>query len=360
MVEQKYEPIHLQGERAWRTYTGGRNIDRLQGREPAEDTHFPEEWMYSVTRAFNSGREDIVEGLTHLADDPSVTLKELIEGDPEGMLGAERVRQWGNVPGVLIKIIDSAERLTVQVHPDQETAMRLFHSRFGKTECWHILGTRDDVENPCLYMGFRESITREEWVECFEQQDYARMLSLMNALPVRPGETYLVRGGLPHAIGEGCTLVEIQEPTDYTIRVEKVTPTGYTIDDVMCHQGLGFERMFDCFSYVGRDEEATRAYCCIPAKEEGNGVRCLVGYEDTPCFRMTEETICDTRSYPASGEFACLYVVEGTGTLRCGEHTWSIGINSQFFIPARCRDYEIVADENQAVRLLWFYGPALS
>lgn len=356
----KYEPIRLQGARAWRTYTGGRNIDRLMGLDHAEDSHFPEEWMFSVTRAINSGREEIVEGLSYLADEPEVSLKERIESDPEGMLGAERVRHWGAVPGVLIKIIDSAERLTVQVHPDKEHAMSLFHSRFGKTECWHILGTRDDVENPCLYMGFREGITREAWVDCFNRQDYPGMLSLMNALPVQPGETYLVRGGLPHAIGEGCVLVEIQEPTDYTIRVEKVTPAGFTIDDAMCHQGLGFERMFDCFAYDGRDETATRDYCCIQPIDEGNDVRCLIGYEETPCFRMMEQIIRTTQSFSGEGEFVCLYVASGEGTLRCGDKTWSIGTDTQFFIPAECEDYIITANDNTPIRLLRFYGPALS
>lgn len=93
-------------------------------------------------------------------------------------------------------MIDSKERLTVQVHPDRETAKRLFGSPFGKTEYWHILNTREDCEEkPCLYLGFKEGITRKEWEKCFFEQDYDRMLGLMNCLEVKPGETYLVKGG---------------------------------------------------------------------------------------------------------------------------------------------------------------------
>ena len=95
--------------------------------------------MYSVTRAFNAGREEIVEGLCKIAggEYDEKTLKEYIDSDPEEILGKKHVETWGNTPGVLIKMIDSKERLTVQVHPDRETAKRLFGSPFGKTECWH-------------------------------------------------------------------------------------------------------------------------------------------------------------------------------------------------------------------------------
>lgn len=170
----KREPVCVLGERVWRTYLGGREIGKIHGDEKAEDSHFPEEWMYSVTRAFNAGREEIVEGLCKIAggEYDEKTLKEYIDSDPEEILGKKHVETWGNTPGVLIKMIDSKERLTVQVHPDRETAKRLFGSPFGKTECWHILNTREDCEEkPCLYLGFKEGITRKEWEKCFFEQD---------------------------------------------------------------------------------------------------------------------------------------------------------------------------------------------
>ena len=77
------------------------------------------------------------------------------------------------------------------------------------------------------------------------------MLSCLHKVPVKKGDTFIIRGGVPHGIGAGCFLVEIQEPTDYTIRTERVTPSGLPVADAMCHQGLGFEKMFDCFDYQG-------------------------------------------------------------------------------------------------------------
>ena len=85
----KREPVCVLGERVWRTYLGGREIGKIHGDEKAEDSHFPEEWMYSVTRAFNAGREEIVEGLCKIAggEYDEKTLKEYIDSDPEEILG---------------------------------------------------------------------------------------------------------------------------------------------------------------------------------------------------------------------------------------------------------------------------------
>lgn len=243
----------MDAPRVWRTYTGGRRLERLYGCCDGKVSQFPEEWIMSVVSARNPGREgDPEDGMSHLPDYGGCTLKELLELDPAYYLGEKHAKRYGAFPGVLVKLIDSSERLTVQVHPDRERARRLFHSEYGKTECWHIL---DDTPNqgirPYVYLGFRPGITRERWKELFFRQDIDGMLASIHKMEVKKGDTILIPGGIPHAIGEGCFLMEIQEPTDYTIRVERTTPKGLVIDDRLCHQGIGFEKMFDCFSYEG-------------------------------------------------------------------------------------------------------------
>jgi mannose-6-phosphate isomerase len=128
------KPIRLSRAGAWRTYTGGRLIEALHGNTNAQDSNFPEEWIMSTVAARNSGREHIVEGLS-MIDGTTDSLAELIESDPKACLGAAHAAKYGTSPGVLVKLIDSAERLTVQVHPTREQAMALFGSPFGKTEC---------------------------------------------------------------------------------------------------------------------------------------------------------------------------------------------------------------------------------
>lgn len=121
------KPVKLDNPRAWRTYLGGSLLSALHD-EAGEDGHFPEEWIMSVVAARNAGREEIVgEGLSHLVE-TGETLKEWIQADAEAILGGEHVKQHGSQPGVLVKLIDSAERLTIQVHPDRQTARTLFGS----------------------------------------------------------------------------------------------------------------------------------------------------------------------------------------------------------------------------------------
>lgn len=353
-------PIKVKGERVWRTYIGGRELDRLQRLDSPKDSHFPEIWMFSTTKANNTGREHIEEGICYL-EDASTSLKALIENDPIGMLGESHYKNYKESMGILIKLIDSKERLTVQVHPDKEKAMKLFNSRFGKTECWHILGVRNDMdEPPHIYMGFKENITREVWEDCFKRQDYAGMLSLMHKVEVREGETYIIYGGVPHAIGAGCMLLEIQEPTDYTIRVEKVTPSGFEIADEMCHQGIGFEKMFECFYYEGKSqEESLQSWCLKPKVIQENSQfkqYSLVDYNNTECFKM-EKIIVSGKLEVKKNEFSCLYVLDGNGTLISNEEIINLQKNGQVFVPASSIEYTIENKGSQSLTILKMNGP---
>ena len=123
-------PIPLRGATAWRTYLGGRLIRQLHGEPNAIDDHFPEEWLTSVVTARNPGRESIVEGLSVAYDNES--LRNKIAANPAEMLGAAFAAQFGATPGVLVKLLDSAERLTIQVHPTAAQAQRLFGSHLAR------------------------------------------------------------------------------------------------------------------------------------------------------------------------------------------------------------------------------------
>lgn len=338
------KPIKLERAGAWRSYLGGKLIDKIHGIENGEDTHFPEEWMISTVRARNAGREDIVEGPSIISGTDTY-LSGLIKENPEKLLGKKHLEKFGDSLGVLVKILDSAERLTIQVHPTKEKAKLLFDSDYGKTECWHILDGREiDGEKPSIYFGFKEGITREYWKEVFDKQDIPAMLSCLHKFEVKKGDTYLIEGGVPHAIGAGCLLVEVQEPTDYTIRTERVTPKGLKVADSMCHQGLGFDKMFDCFNYEGLSEEETKKRWLIRKQNEY-----IISYENTNMFALKEFNIDGEEAFTSEGVFSGIYVLEGEGTLD-GE---KIKGGSQFFIGASCKDFKIKGK----LRLIRFYGP---
>ena len=151
----------LQPNRVRRTYLGGGRIDAFTGAincaPPAPAAHTggaqlvapdmdgvprPEDWLASTTTAFNGTLEIEGEGLGRLED---------------GRLVKDVV---GTLP-ILVKLLDSDERLVIQAHPTVPCAKRLFNSSVGKTECWYFLpGTAPDA---CVYLGFKPGITRELW-----------------------------------------------------------------------------------------------------------------------------------------------------------------------------------------------------
>ena len=286
--------IRLTNERAWRTYLGGSKIDELHGIPSQGDTHFPEEWIMSITACRNAGREHIAdEGMSKEVSSGKY-LAELIDESPEDLLGKQHYEKFGSTTGVLIKIIDSSERLSIQVHPNKEMAKKLFHSDYGKTESWHILGGREiDGEVPCIYLGFKKGITKQHWKDVFDRQDIPEMLNCLHKIEVHEGETYLIEGGVPHAIGSGCFLLEVQEPTDYTIRTERTTVSGFQIADSMCHQGIGFEKMFECFTYEGMDLEELLAKYKLSSYNEG-AIETLIDYSNTNCFSLRKLYIDDS------------------------------------------------------------------
>jgi len=358
------QAIKLASARAWRTYLGGKMLDEFYGVTQAKDSHFPEEWIMSVVSARNAGREAIQdEGLSMVAGAmPPVSLKSLITANPAGFLGREHVACFGESTGVLVKLIDAAERLTVQAHPDRPTAKALFHSDFGKTECWHILDGRPvNGQPPCIYLGFKPGVTREQWIALFECQNLHDMLDCLHRFEVHEGDTFLIEGGIPHAIGAGCFLVEIQEPTDYTIRVERTTPSGFQVADFMCHQGLGFERMFDCFTYGGFTREETQKRWKIPPallrEERGGHETELIGYQNTDYFRMTELKIDSSLQLDAEASFSGIYVLSGKGTICANGVRQAFQKGDQFFLPAQLKELAIQKASDQECRILRCYGP---
>jgi mannose-6-phosphate isomerase len=117
----------------------------------------------------------------------------------------------GDYP-VLVKFIFTSERLSVQVHPDDDYARRHENSR-GKTEMWHILGAEPGAQ---IAIGFQDEISPERLRDAIADGSVERML---NWVPVAPGETYFTRAGVVHAIGAGVTLCEIQQNSDVTYRL---------------------------------------------------------------------------------------------------------------------------------------------
>ena len=334
-------PLLLEPMRVRRTYRGGSGLDRWHGAAHPRESDRPEEWLASMTAAVNPGFPAMEnEGLsTAVVDGKRILLRDLVEHNPKRMLGTGHVERFGSQPGVLAKIIDSAERLSIQVHPDKKFARNYFHSDYGKTECWHILGTRAvDGRQPCLLMGFKPGVTRKIWEDAYRRQNIPAMLDCLHRFTPKPGDTWLIRGGLPHAIGPGCTLVEIQEPTDYTLRSERTQADGTPIPDALIHQGLGEDALMECFHYDGMELAGLEASCRLTPETvdyaEGNRWQLLAGPNDTPCFALERLEIRTPMHLSGQSRFSILTVLEGTGILSWKGGETSAAQGQQFFLPA--------------------------
>ncbi|MDR1534737.1 MAG: class I mannose-6-phosphate isomerase [Planctomycetota bacterium] len=363
-MELYEQPLKIDGERVWRNYLGGSLLDLLHGRPGVPDGHFPEEWMLSTTVARNPGREHIEEGVCRLAGSGGKTsLRQLIAEHPGEMLGRDHVAEYRDSPGVLVKLIDSLVRLVVQGHPGRDMARRLLGSRFGKTECWHILGIRNQPDlDPCLYLGFKKGVDRAAWRDVFLRQDKPAMLGMLHKLKPLPGDTFIVHGGVPHAIGPGCLLVEIQEPTDFTFSLERKMDSGLEIPEEVCHLGIGVENMLDCFVYGGKSEAETLALWRLErktlAKTSDYLEESLVDYRTTPCFRMERLLLTGEFRLPPDGFFSGLYVEGGKGRIEHGGGVLPLALNDQVFLPAAAGALSIRAgDDGEPLRLIRFHGP---
>ena len=214
--------LRLPPNRVWRTYSGGLMLDRMEGRAAPADGPFPEDWLGSTVRAINPNRD--AHHRRSGARDVSPAAKRCwpisSHADPEYFLGAAHVERFGTNPMVLVKYLDSAVRLPFQVHPTVEFSRRHLNAESGKTEAYYILSTRPEVTEPYIYLGFQHPPTREELRRMIVEQDIAAMERCFEKIPVKPGDVYVVSGGLPHAIGGGVLMVEVMEPTDFVARVE--------------------------------------------------------------------------------------------------------------------------------------------
>lgn len=164
-------------------------------------TKLAEGWMLSCHK---DGENTIENG-----DFEGKSLTEVVNANPDYL--GENGKAFEYFP-ILIKLIDAKNDLSVQVHPDNEYAMRV-EKEYGKTECWYILDCDEDAE---LIYGFNKSITSEEFKERIADNTF---LETVNKVKVKKGDLFFIEAGTLHAIGKGILLAEIQQNSNTTYRV---------------------------------------------------------------------------------------------------------------------------------------------
>jgi mannose-6-phosphate isomerase len=296
--------VKLAPNQLHRFYRGGEAIARFRG-VALEDEYAPEDWIGSTTTIHGENGQ----GLSTLPDGRLV--RDAILADAEAFLGPAHAARYGADPALLVKLLDAGERLPVHAHPDRAFAHRHLGLDHGKTEAWLIVETRSAPAT--VYLGFAEDVGQSELADWVERQDAQRMLGALNELEVTPGDSIFVPAGVPHAIGDGIFLVELQEPSDLSVLLEW---RGFEVDGARDgHLGLGFDAALGCIrrTAVGADELARLARKTAAMPTSRPGVRSLLPPDASAFFRA--ERLQPHPAVSLERAFAILVVVDGEGQL---------------------------------------------
>jgi mannose-6-phosphate isomerase len=320
-------PIFFKRNRVNRVYRGGLLFHDFFGDQP-EDGFKPEEWIASTVRALNRDSRDPLEGISIL-EDSDMPFTEFLSSH-----SSQESAQRSDL-GILVKVLDSAIRLPVQTHPDKPFARRYFRSNHGKTEMWIVLATR---ENAHIYFGFRQPLTKKQLLQAIEasERDPTALPQLLNEVVPTPGDVYLIHPRLVHAIGAGCLILEVQEPTDFTIQPEAWCG-DYRLNDHEKYLGLDQDIALECFDLqdlVG--ERAIRAARKTPRvfrETEDLRAEHLISGEDTTDFSVNRYRL-RAGSLRLEGRPGVYVVTSGTGSLLHGDSERPIAKGSYFFLPA--------------------------
>jgi mannose-6-phosphate isomerase len=330
-------PWRLLPSRVSRFYRGGLLLDRFRGEADPRDTDRPEDWVGSATRAWTPpGTPETDEGLS------------------EAEVGGEirRVADIDAEPGVLVKLLDAGIRLPVHAHPTREFAQAHLGSSYGKTEAWVILATRvvPGEPPPNVRLGFRRDVSGDELLRWIEADDQAELLGALHTRSARPGDAWLVPAGTPHAIGAGVLILEVQEPSDFSIVLETA---GFPIRREDAHLGLGWDVMLDAIDRRGRTDAAI------------DGLRSIVTRNDTPVlveaaapfFAVRRFAIAGRQAVETGGHYAVGAVLDGAGVVRTRGGELAIGAGDTFAIPASAGWAELEATEAILEVLVCTGGP---
>ena len=299
-------------------YRGAGRIARFRGLVPAGEPR-PEDWIASTTSRFggaSSGQHSSGQhssGQTRLAD--GSLLADAIAADPAGWLGREHVARYGADPALLVKLLDAGQQLPLHVHPDRGYATEHLARPFGKTEAWIVLEAE---------LG--------GWVR---DQDVEAMLAVTNRVPVEAGDSLLCPAGTPHAIGAGILLVELQEPTDWSILLQW---RGFPLGPDDATLGLPLEEALAC---VGRRAVGAERLAGLRGRRLDRAVGSLLPEEADPFF--VAERIRSGGRLPAG--YSVLIVTEGSGAIvaETGAPV-PVGRGSTVLVPHAAGPYALAGD----------------
>lgn len=211
---------------------------------------------------------------------------------------------------ILIKLIDAADNLSVQVHPSDEYALKN-EGEYGKTEMWYVVDCEEDA---FLYYGFSKPITKDEFKERIRNNT---LLDVLNKVNIKKGDVFFIESGTIHAIGKGAFICEVQQNSNKTYRVydydrrdKNGNPRELHVDKALDVTNLAPPKTYE------RGNDNLLAKCKYFTAEKFN---------------------CDGTGYIELGKdcFRSVIVLSGNATLTVGDKKIDIKKGDSIFIPAQ-------------------------
>ena len=254
------------------------------------------------------------------------TLSDVLENEGKSYLGSN-CEKFRDFP-ILIKLIDALDNLSVQVHPDDEYALKN-EGEFGKTEAWYIVDCDDDAE---IIYGFKKDIDKDTFRKSIEENT---LLDYVNRVKVKKGDIFFIEAGTLHAICKGILLAEVQQNSNTTYRV---------YDYGRLQNGkpreLHIEKALDVTSTKAIDASG---------KPQGETVK-KDGYRETlltSCELFTVKRLdVEEKAVLKADEksFVSLVALDGNGVVIHGDSCVTLYKGDSLFVPASFGEFEILGE----------------
>jgi mannose-6-phosphate isomerase len=320
------------------TIWGGQNLARYAGKAVPPNATIGESWE---TELHNQVLTSFAAG---------TSLSDLVSELGEALLGSQALRVFGPRFPLLAKFIDAQDKLSVQVHPDDDDARQHEGGKLGKTEAWYILHADPGA---AIIHGFKRATTRAEVQQSISEK---RLEALLHEEPVQAGDVIFVPAGTVHAIGPGIILYELQEYSDLTYRLYdygRLTPEGTPRE-------LHIERALDVLHYEPSAIHKLRPLVLGSPLAPGSpgenasaaGHRCLAACRYFVLEELTIQGPLAAATSPSSCQIVT--VLEGRCQLLSAQGApLELTTGATVVLPARLGDYQLEG----AARLLRSYVP---
>lgn len=301
---------------------GGSKIKSVLGIDFAPLPNCGEAWALS---GVEGNQTEITNGF--LAGNDLNELVEIYMGD---MVGDAVYERFGNEFPILVKFIDAADYLSIQVHPDDALAAKR-NIGYGKSEMWYIIDADKGAE---LISGFNRKVDRETYLRSLNDKT---LRDILNFEKVSKGDVYYMPAGRVHALGPGIFLAEIQQTSDTTYRIydwDRVDEKGNARE-------LHIEEALDAIDFNVYDDYKTD----YQPKDNGSANLLTSQYFTTNLIRLSKALAKD---YSELDSFVIYVCVGGSVTLvHNGETEQQLRLQKgeAVLIPASVSRVDIVPDE---------------